>query len=161
MSQNLAWLINLHKELVVNVTLLRSDCAITKAIHSLLRGRYVLNPGFWPASQLFQIEVSLSMEFNEKAKAREGDYLKIDGQIWVQAWSRRVRWKKSTIPYRQQPSDSKIIREYVASGQNGYASSGMYIFFWSWKEYSVAFAIFFNSFKQILNALIKSQVEMN
>ena len=31
------------------------------------------------------------MEFNEKAKAREGDYLKIDGQIWVQAWSRRVR----------------------------------------------------------------------
>ena len=77
------------------------------------------------------------MEFNEKAKARDGDYLKLDGQIWVQAWSRRTL----TIPYRQQPSDSKIVREYVASGQNGYASSGMYIFFLTWKEYSVAFAI--------------------
>ena len=36
------------------------------------------------------------MEFSEKAK--DINYLKLDGQIWVEAWRRRVRWQ-STVQY--------------------------------------------------------------
>ena len=31
------------------------------------------------------------MEFNEKVKAKDSDYLNLDGQIWEGAWSRHVR----------------------------------------------------------------------
>ena len=55
------------------------------------------------------------MEFNEKAKSKDIDYLKLYGQIWEEVWRRRVERSRSS-PLR-------------ARGKNGHASSGMYISF--------------------------------
>ena len=62
------------------------------------------------------------MEFNEKAKSKDIDYLKLYGQIWEEVWRRRVRWHADSA----ERSRSSPLR---ARGKNGHASSGMYISF--------------------------------
>ena len=57
------------------------------------------------------------MEFNEKAKSKDIDYLKLYGQIWEEVWKHADSAERSrSSPLR-------------ARGKNGYASSGMYISF--------------------------------
>ena len=90
MSHNLVWLKNWYKELFDNVTVL--------AVRSLLLQRPFIYfcsvvVTFWPSftsTQVLQFWISNSVEFNEKVKAKDTDYLNLDDQIWEGAWSRHV-----------------------------------------------------------------------